>query len=356
MLIRLMVMGFAVSGVASGNFEKWTSRDGKEAELDLIAVTKSKDVRSGSFVMKDGRIVTLKESDLSQESARRLALPSITEVSYQWCLLKEDLPDHNLVQHQQHPDASDPFAELDKELALKNDPPGAVFIFHATGPNLLGVAEESLELGSFVPGDGTESREKRVAAVAIPDKVPAGKAERPEDGPVKLPFGIAFGGDYSADDLKNSKMAGGVKLLFGTGMTSATAKLRLKKMEKTGLRTELERVGPFNICFGPSRDKRLDPESSEFLLASDLYINNAVSNRKPVKGVSPDPLEVAPRVRIVDYEIVADGKKLGPFGPDERTSNLVVGEELSITVWYWKNVHELPFAFSKKPGEFRSEK
>ena len=50
-------------------FEKWTNKDGKTAELELVKVVDDGDgEKSGEFKMRNGKIVTLKASDLSEEA------------------------------------------------------------------------------------------------------------------------------------------------------------------------------------------------------------------------------------------------------------------------------------------------
>ena len=62
-----------LAGPASAGFETWTSNDGKAAELDLISVSDSGPEKAGEFKMRNGRMVTLKASALSEADAKRLA-------------------------------------------------------------------------------------------------------------------------------------------------------------------------------------------------------------------------------------------------------------------------------------------
>jgi thiol-disulfide isomerase/thioredoxin len=67
------LLGLIFAGVSSGAFEKWTNKDGKTAELDLIQVVDKDGEKAGEFKMRSGRSVTLKASDLSEDAAAKLA-------------------------------------------------------------------------------------------------------------------------------------------------------------------------------------------------------------------------------------------------------------------------------------------
>lgn len=56
----------------SAAFEKWTNKDGKTAELELVEVTGEGDAKSGTFKMRNGRQVAIKMENLSEEDAKRL--------------------------------------------------------------------------------------------------------------------------------------------------------------------------------------------------------------------------------------------------------------------------------------------
>jgi len=71
-LLSFVLSGFCV-GSAFAGFEKWTSKDGREAELELTAVNGEGDGLEGTFRMRNGRTVTLKAADLIDEDAKRLA-------------------------------------------------------------------------------------------------------------------------------------------------------------------------------------------------------------------------------------------------------------------------------------------
>jgi nucleoredoxin len=70
--LQLLLSGMlAVS--ASGEFRVWTRDDGKTAELDLISVSESAGVKSGSFKMRNGKSVSLAASNLAEADAKLLA-------------------------------------------------------------------------------------------------------------------------------------------------------------------------------------------------------------------------------------------------------------------------------------------
>jgi thiol-disulfide isomerase/thioredoxin len=62
---------FAIS--ASAEFRTWTRSDGKTAELELAAVTDVNGEKSGEFMMRSGKTVTLKASSFTEADAKLLA-------------------------------------------------------------------------------------------------------------------------------------------------------------------------------------------------------------------------------------------------------------------------------------------
>lgn len=69
--LTLIALGI-LSGSAFAEFQTWTNKDGKAAELELVSVTDSSGEKAGLFRMKDGKTVTLKKSSLSEADAARL--------------------------------------------------------------------------------------------------------------------------------------------------------------------------------------------------------------------------------------------------------------------------------------------
>lgn len=67
-----LLLSLMFAGVAFAGFEKWTNKDGKSAELDLLKVTEKDGEKAGEFKMRNGKTVTLKASDLSAEAAEKL--------------------------------------------------------------------------------------------------------------------------------------------------------------------------------------------------------------------------------------------------------------------------------------------
>jgi thiol-disulfide isomerase/thioredoxin len=52
-------------------FAKWTNKEGKTVEMELVEVTAEGDETVGVFVMRNGRKVTLKKTMFSEESAKQ---------------------------------------------------------------------------------------------------------------------------------------------------------------------------------------------------------------------------------------------------------------------------------------------
>lgn len=63
----------ALSLTAMAEFQTWTSKDGKAAELELVSVSDSGGEKTGEFKMKTGKTVSIKASALSEADAARLA-------------------------------------------------------------------------------------------------------------------------------------------------------------------------------------------------------------------------------------------------------------------------------------------
>lgn len=68
-----LLISMLAAGACSAEFEKWTNKDGKTAELELLKVAETPDGRTGEFKMRNGRIVKLKAGDLAEADAARLA-------------------------------------------------------------------------------------------------------------------------------------------------------------------------------------------------------------------------------------------------------------------------------------------
>ncbi len=69
---KAILLSMLLAGVSHAGFETWTNKDGKAAELELVSVSDKDGEKAGEFKMRSGASVTLKASDLSDESAARL--------------------------------------------------------------------------------------------------------------------------------------------------------------------------------------------------------------------------------------------------------------------------------------------
>ena len=67
-----IVLSILFAGMASAEFEKWTNKEGRTTDLDLIEVADRDGEMAGIFKMRSGKIVTLKTSGLSAEASVRL--------------------------------------------------------------------------------------------------------------------------------------------------------------------------------------------------------------------------------------------------------------------------------------------
>ncbi len=77
-----ILLSLMMTGVSFAAFEKWTNKDGKTADLELVGVTESGGEKAGEFKMRNGKTVTLKISDLAEADAKRLGEwkpPSLVE-------------------------------------------------------------------------------------------------------------------------------------------------------------------------------------------------------------------------------------------------------------------------------------
>ena len=57
----------------SAAFENWTNKDGKVAQLELVEMIGEADAKEGVFKMRNGRKVNIKQADLADADAKRLA-------------------------------------------------------------------------------------------------------------------------------------------------------------------------------------------------------------------------------------------------------------------------------------------
>jgi thiol-disulfide isomerase/thioredoxin len=57
----------------SAAFEDWTNKEGKTAQLELVEVIGEADAKEGVFKMRNGRMVNIKQADLAEADAKRLA-------------------------------------------------------------------------------------------------------------------------------------------------------------------------------------------------------------------------------------------------------------------------------------------
>ena len=69
---KTILLSLLMTGVSFAGFEKWTNKDGKTAELDLVKVSDSGGEKAGEFKTRSGKAVTLKVSDLAEADAKRL--------------------------------------------------------------------------------------------------------------------------------------------------------------------------------------------------------------------------------------------------------------------------------------------
>lgn len=69
---KTILLSILMAGVSFAGFEKWTNKDGKPAELELVKVTETSGVKTGEFKMRNGKTISLKATDLSDTDAKRL--------------------------------------------------------------------------------------------------------------------------------------------------------------------------------------------------------------------------------------------------------------------------------------------
>lgn len=67
-----IALAISLSLPLSADFENWTNKDGKAAQLDLVEVSGEGDAKEGVFKMRNGRKVTIKAVDLAEADAKRL--------------------------------------------------------------------------------------------------------------------------------------------------------------------------------------------------------------------------------------------------------------------------------------------
>ncbi len=67
-----ILLGLMCAGLSHAAFEKWTHKDGRTVELELVAVTDDGDGKAGEFKLRSGRSVNLKSSELSDGDAAKM--------------------------------------------------------------------------------------------------------------------------------------------------------------------------------------------------------------------------------------------------------------------------------------------
>ncbi|MEP4079521.1 thioredoxin-like domain-containing protein [Haloferula sp.] len=72
MKTTILLCTLALAGFAFGEFETWTSSDGRSAELELVKVTETGGEKTGEFKMRNGKKVSIPASGLTDEDAVRL--------------------------------------------------------------------------------------------------------------------------------------------------------------------------------------------------------------------------------------------------------------------------------------------
>jgi thiol-disulfide isomerase/thioredoxin len=97
-ILAILALGTALGYSA---IETWTNKSGSTAEMELVKVTGEGDAKVGEFKLKNGKTVTIKATDLAEESAERLAnwKPSETIAALAGSVFDEFL-DGNLVRYE----------------------------------------------------------------------------------------------------------------------------------------------------------------------------------------------------------------------------------------------------------------
>jgi thiol-disulfide isomerase/thioredoxin len=83
----------------SAAFEDWTNKEGKTAQLELVEVIGEADAKEGVFQMRNGRMVNIKQADLAEADAKRLAdwKPAAPEAPAAEPSVFDEVMDGNLV-------------------------------------------------------------------------------------------------------------------------------------------------------------------------------------------------------------------------------------------------------------------
>lgn len=68
-----IAIAFSLVLPLSAAFENWTNKEGKTAQLELVEVIGEADAKEGVFKMRNGRMVNIKQTDLAEADAKRLA-------------------------------------------------------------------------------------------------------------------------------------------------------------------------------------------------------------------------------------------------------------------------------------------
>lgn len=74
-LPQLLLLAFALSGLpASGEFEKWTNKEGRTVNMEFIRMVEKDGEKAAEFKMINGKLTTIKLSTLAEDDAKRLGV------------------------------------------------------------------------------------------------------------------------------------------------------------------------------------------------------------------------------------------------------------------------------------------
>ncbi|WP_035612761.1 hypothetical protein [Haloferula sp. BvORR071] len=327
MIPRLLLASLILVTTAAADFEKWTNKDGKEAELELITAEEKDGAKTGEFVTRAGKTVSLKELDLAPESAAKLKARTVAKIRYDYG-------------SGSRPGENDPFAADGQEA-----PTGATFGFLAVGENLAGIRTAGETVASFKVDGGAEWKSAKRKLEA--DPAPA--TPKSAGGLREVKFRLFIEGDHSADELKSSQLKGTVQAVFGSGLKTADAKLQLKGTKGGDIKSGKSAIGPFEVQvdqmnpFGDKEQLSVRIRDPKLGAAKEEVVASPFGDRR---SVAPIPLQVA------KIDVIASGKKIENVNPAFLVEGSAAGGEVTVVIQYWSKLHEKTMSFEKSPGQF----
>jgi hypothetical protein len=283
---RFLLLSFVLgAGVAHAEFARWTSKDGKAAELELLKLETKDEAEMVTFKTRAGKTVTMKLTDLQEGEWQRardaMAAAPATKTETAAPGKVEVKLDAAQVHAKQEVEGGAPI-------------PGKLeFRFSVSGANYAGVKPETLEVPAF-----------RLGNRIVPSRSWGIVGYGANGGTSPVPLTLTSQGNFDAAKLSGSKLSATVTAMFGTVIKTARVELKVPKDDS---KPTVGMAGPIEVH-----------------LTRDLKKINLATNAKIPQ-------------QLVSYRIEGDESQ-DRFSVDI----LKAGETVPVMVSYWEALKEQP--------------